>query len=115
MLLEHQGVRKGLFFKMLTGSISPGPQDYINILFYFIFFNKSRDFVDMRANINQTLSPDLNHDNDNKHGNNSATTAPPPAPPQLDNEDNEDNENEGRGRVEHKKGAQTTRLASFGP
>ena len=56
MLLEHQGVRKGSFFKMLTGSISPGPRDYINILFYFILFyfifNKSRDFVDMRANIN---------------------------------------------------------------
>ena len=51
MLLEHQGVRKGLFFKMLTGSISPGPRYNINILFYFIF-DKSRDFVDMRANIN---------------------------------------------------------------
>ena len=40
MLLEHQGVRKGSFFKMLTGSISPGPRDYINIniLFYFILF-----------------------------------------------------------------------------
>ena len=50
-----------------------------------------------------------------------ATTAPPPAPPQLDNYDNydnendEDDENEGRGRVEHEKGAQTTRLASSGP
>ena len=38
MLLEHQGVRKGLFFKMLTGSISPGPRYNINILFYFILF-----------------------------------------------------------------------------
>ena len=52
MLLEHQGVRKGSFFKMLMSSISPGPRYNINILFYFILFNKSRDFIDMRANIN---------------------------------------------------------------
>ena len=38
MLLEHQGVRKGLSFKMFTGSISPGPQYNINILFFFIFY-----------------------------------------------------------------------------
>ena len=36
MLLEHQGVRKGSFFKMLMGSISPGPQYNINILFCFL-------------------------------------------------------------------------------
>ena len=68
--------------------------------------------------LGETLSPDLNHDNNNKHGNNGATTAPPPAPPQLDNNDNEnneDNENEGRGRVKHEKGAQTTRLVLSGP
>ena len=97
---------------MLMGSISPGPRYNINILFYF---NKSRDFVDMRANINQALSTDLNHDNDNdnEHGNNGATTTPPPPPPQLNNNNNNNN-NEGRGRVEHEKSAQTTRLALSG-
>ena len=44
----------------------------------------------------------------NEHGNDGATTAPPP-PPQLDNN------NEGQGRVEHEKSAQTTRLTSSGP
>ena len=34
MLLEHQGVWKGSFFKMLMGSISPG----LILIFYFILF-----------------------------------------------------------------------------
>ena len=63
----------------------------------------------------QALSPDLNHDNDNEHGNNGATTAPP-APPQLNNNNNNNNNNnKGWGRVEHEKSAQTTQDASSGP
>ena len=109
MLLEHQGVRKGSFFKMLTGSIHPGPS--IILIFYFIL-NKSCDFVDVHANINKhsvltsTMTTTMNTATTVQR----ATTAPP-APPQLNNNNN----NKGWGRVEHEKSAQTTQDASSGP
>ena len=53
MLPTHQRLRKGVFFEMSMGSISPGPRKHNIILLLFIF--KSRDFVDMRAN-NQAVS-----------------------------------------------------------
>ena len=96
-----------------TGSISPGPRYNINIniLFYFILFLISHVTLLIWVQTSTKHCPDLNHDIDNEHSNNGATTAPP-APPQLNNDDDD---NEGWGRVEQEKSAQTTRDASSGP
>ena len=86
MLPTHQRVRKGVFFEMSMGSISPGPRMHI-----ILFFKKSCDFVDVHAN-NQAVSKlDINDNNDNNNNNDGATAPPPPPPPQLDgNNDSND-------------------------